>query len=226
MEQWFVELKADDAEAEVWQDQFPEHGDPRVSRFDVPDGHGGTKKVTGIASNDFTGRSDAQEVDTSGRQLIDEMRGWVFCSPDWSLNTEQAATGAVYHLGEDGQYRGHHFIRSSMVMASVRVSGVGVVVSSNGEVRIAPPSPTAGRRLITDGTEGAGAALRYLGQTKANDWNSLYQAFDALGKVDRLNTAVRLAQTFSQHRKHTTRPMDGQPMPFHEGRAGNTFYRA
>lgn len=206
MEQWFVELKAEDAEVVLWQAQFPEHGNPRVSRFNVPDGQGGTKEVAGIASDDFRSSADAEEVDAKARQLVDEMRGWVLSSSGWSIKTEQAATGAVYRLGQDGSYHGHHFIRASMVTASARVSAVGVVTSSNGEVKIDPPSPTSGQRLITDGSEGARAALRYLGRTKANDWNSLYQAYDALGKVDGLKaagvphkTAVRLAQTVNRH---------------------------
>ena len=68
MEQWFVELIADDAEVELWTAQFPEHGDPRVSRFDVPNGQGGTKKVAGIASDDFWSSVDAEEVDVKARQ--------------------------------------------------------------------------------------------------------------------------------------------------------------
>lgn len=225
MEEWFIELKAEDDEVEQWRAHFPEYGDPRVCCFDVSDGQGGTKEITGIAADSFKGNTDAQEVDEKGSKLIEGMRGWVLSSSGWSTKTEQAATGAVYRLGQDGSYRGHHFIQASMVAASVKISAVGVVVSSNGVIKRDPPKPTSAQKLFNEGSVGVLAALTYLGRTKNGDWNSLYQAFDALGKTEGLKSAgvphkvaVRLAQTFSQYRKHNTVPMDGQPMPFHEAR--------
>lgn len=225
MEEWFLELKVEDDEVTQWRAHFPEYGDPRICCFDVSDGQGGSKNITGIAADSFKGSTDAQQVDEIGRKLIESMRGCVLSFSGWNTKAELATIGAVYRLGQDGRYHGHHFIQASMVAASVRMSAVGVVVNSDGVIKLGPPKPTSAQKLFNEGSVAVLAALTYLGRAKNGDWNALYQAFDALGKTEGLKAAgiprkvaVRLAQTFSQHRKHNTVPMDGQPMPFHEAR--------
>lgn len=226
MEKWFVQLNAADDEVEQWKVHFPTHGDPRVTYFDVPDGQGGSKAVAGVASGKFNNMAEASEVDAISRPLVDEMKGWILCRVGWSEETEQVTTGPVYCLGEGGNYRGHHFIQGSGITASIRVSAVGVICDASGKTKHEPPSPTAGQIVIENGSTNTKAALRYFGRAKNGDWNSLYQAFDALGGTKGIKAkgvthkeAVGLAQTFSQHRKHAVLPLNGRPMSFLEARA-------
>jgi len=224
MEKWFVELHGDLRELECWRQQFPAHGDPYISDFTVPSGDAGTKQVCGIYYSEFGRMDETSALHATATKLFAEMKGWVITAGGWTNDNQESRIGAVFRLGEDGRYSGHYLVEVNAIV--LQISGHRAVVSVDGEVKRDAPKPTRGQSILSSDDDNLKAALRYIAATTGGDWNQLYRAFDAVGKVEGLRAggvprqdAVRLAQTFSLHRKHQSLPLDGEPMPFHEARS-------
>lgn len=224
----FVELQGEPRELKVWLEQFPPQGDPSVVTVVVLQGNGETRELTGISCSAFAQASVAKEVHLAAKELFAEMKGWVMITTSgWSGHNPESHVGAVYTLGEDGEYHAHHFIElPSIVFPVFSAGGEGAVTRADGSVRTDTPKPTQGQEVLRGTDEALKAMLRYISQVKGEDWNQLYRAYDAIGRVPGLRAAgilrrdaVRLAQTFSVHRKHYPLPFEGKAMPFLEARS-------
>lgn len=229
MELCFVEFRASDRELEIWRRQFPIHGEPYVKDFSVPTSEGSTKQVCGICSRDFDALEDDRDVLDKAEDLFLEMRGWTIVESGGKTSNSDGGIGGVFRLSDDGVYRGHNIIRAKtvhIVLSTPQLSGVGVVIGRDGKVKSDKPCPTAGQKTVMSSDTDLKAALRYIALTKDEDWNQLYRALDAIGKVEGLQAggisrkkAVRVLQTANLHRKHNPIPQDGPPLRFHEARA-------
>ena len=225
----FVELRASDRELTIWRQEFPSHGQPYVSDFTVPSGEGSTKRICGICSRNFETMDNDGKVLDRAEELFQEMSGWIVIANRSGRASASSSIGALYRLGEDGKYRGHHIIRAktaNFVLSASRVSAVGIVIGRDGQVKRDIPRPTSGQEVISGGNENLRATFRYIASIVDEDWNQLYRAYDALGKVPGLQAggisrpkAVRLAQTLNLHRKHHSMPQDGPPIPFHQAKS-------
>lgn len=229
MEKCFVELSGSDRELRTWCEQFPMHSDPCLSEFTVPSAGAATKQVYGICSRRFDGVEDDNAILDIADELLLLMRGWVITSQGWSNGPANCTLGAVYRLGDDGIFIGHTIVRVKtchLVLSAPSVSAEGAVYGPDGQIRREDPQPTQGQRIIDDGGENIKAALKYVAAIEQEDWDQLYRAFDALGKVGGLKGAgithkksVRLVQTLNLHRKHHPQPLDGPPLQFSEALA-------